>query len=412
MKGFSRVSSVLILFFAGLHAWAQVTRGLGLQPSATSPFVGAWDLIDTASNGISYPGTLIVSQVAANGSFAFTIGGAGGFIGTGTSTGSNLTLNGTYRSLTARWVGVLDPTGTRIDGTWTQSDGQVGTWTATRQGPPPGTPPTLTITLDQYNVPPSDTTPRSVPRVVNTVSASVALTDGGGAPVPNAVVDFKGQPASLAVGGHNHSDTSALEADFFTDGFSAVNSCTTLSDGKCSLTYIVPIAGGGYSLSAWLNTDSSVSDQKSLSVQVPGLVALGSGGCPPPVTGNTYTLTGCTTTHQSSNHYGSPVMVSRVQALASAYYASISALGAILDINDMSLPFGGIFDICVQGSELGCAGASPWNRPHNLHRDGHSMDINHHHRDGTRVKEALLKRIATQLGFYPVTEPNIHYELP
>ena len=104
------------------------------QPGATSPvFVGSWDWIDTASDGSSYPGTMTISQAAVNGGLAWTWIGTG-YSGTGTSTGSTLTLDGAQpqTDLTARWVGVLDSTGRRIDGTWTQSDGQVGTFTATR----------------------------------------------------------------------------------------------------------------------------------------------------------------------------------------------------------------------------------------------------------------------------------------
>ncbi len=75
---------------------------------------------------------MTISQVAANGSFTWTW--IDGWSGTGTITGSTLTFQGAqgWANLTARWVGVLDSTGRRIDGTWTQSDGQVGTFTATR----------------------------------------------------------------------------------------------------------------------------------------------------------------------------------------------------------------------------------------------------------------------------------------
>ena len=120
---------------AGTSATATVALTVDMNCTATfapSPFAGSWNLVDIAQDGESYPGTLVISQVAANGSFAFTIGGAGGLVGTGTSTGSNFTLDGTYRSLRAHWVGVLDPTGTSIGGTWTQSDGQHGSFTATR----------------------------------------------------------------------------------------------------------------------------------------------------------------------------------------------------------------------------------------------------------------------------------------
>ena len=76
---------------------------------------------------------MTISNVASNGSFTWTW--AATYSGTGTIAGSTLTLDGAsggFFGLTAHWVGVLDPTGTRIDGTWKQSDGQVGTFEATR----------------------------------------------------------------------------------------------------------------------------------------------------------------------------------------------------------------------------------------------------------------------------------------
>ena len=121
---------------AGTNAIAQLTVTGDESCTATfensnpSVFVGSWDWTDTASDGSSYPGTMTISQVAVNGSYAWTW--IAGYSGTGTSAGSTLTLNGATAGLTAHWVGVLDPTGKRIDGTWTQSDGQVGTFKATR----------------------------------------------------------------------------------------------------------------------------------------------------------------------------------------------------------------------------------------------------------------------------------------
>src|SRR3989344_6076660 len=59
------------------------------------------------------------------------------WIGAGSTSGSSLTLVANYPAsyLTAQWFGTITNNGNRIEGTWIQSDGQTGTFVATKIGP-------------------------------------------------------------------------------------------------------------------------------------------------------------------------------------------------------------------------------------------------------------------------------------
>ncbi len=174
---------------------------LTAQPSATSPaFVGSWNWTDTASDGSSYSGTMTISQAAANGSLAWTW--AATYSGTGMSTGSTLTLDGAAPEvdLTARWVGMLDPTGRRIDGTWTQSDGQVGTFTATAAPGPPA--PTVMITPMSITFGSAPLSKTKTQRLIiqNTGAPGSTLTGTVNTPLPPFSITLGAGSFSLAAG--------------------------------------------------------------------------------------------------------------------------------------------------------------------------------------------------------------------
>ncbi len=78
------------------------------------------------------------------------------------------------------------------------------------------------------------------------------------------------------------------------------------------------------------------------------------------------------------NHHGTPTFVSKIKALADSVYADSSY---VLRINDMSLKFGGPFDI-----------NNDWDTPHETHREGVQADIDDVDANGTRIDADYLRR--------------------
>lgn len=124
-----------------------------------------------------------------------------------------------------------------------------------------------------------------------------------------------------------------------------------------------------------------------------------------------YSKTRGDATAHPNGFFGTPEMVGKVQEMATQFQAAYP--GYILSFNDMSLPWGGLFDI-----------NHTWDVPHSKHRLGHSMDVNHGAQKpngGTEdifgKKEDKLNRIAGNLGLtrYEASPDRlhdlIHYEL-
>ena len=104
-------------------------------------------------------------------------------------------------------------------------------------------------------------------------------------------------------------------------------------------------------------------------------------------------LTGQTTIHPV-NHYGTYTVVGIIGNMAADYYEET---GIAIGINDMSLPWGGLFDI-----------NNNWSTPHSLHRVGKSVDVDH-----LGVKEDKLDKIAEKRYKCKRLEVDkIHYECP
>ena len=98
-------------------------------------------------------------------------------------------------------------------------------------------------------------------------------------------------------------------------------------------------------------------------VAVPGLSNLAD------VQTNFFRLTGPTGTHPD-NHWGTDSTVTNIQLVALDVF---DTLQATLGINDMSLPQGGMFDIC--GTWNPADGCSLAPKGHVRHRTGTSVDI-------------------------------------
>lgn len=106
--------------------------------------------------------------------------------------------------------------------------------------------------------------------------------------------------------------------------------------------------------------------------------------------------------------YVKPAMSKKLVQLAQEYrnwYHSTTGVWVRLSYNDMSLPWGGIFDF-----------QDNWDCPHELHRVGTSADVNHYCPvDGggasVRVQENKLNTLARALGLIRYEKQEIHYEL-
>jgi hypothetical protein len=133
------------------------------------------------------------------------------------------------------------------------------------------------------------------------------------------------------------------------------------------------------------------------------------------------------------NHHATPEMLNCVNLLA-LEFSSAKTFTYPLLINDMSLPRGGIFDICPTGTTChdgngNVIPANTWGPPHISHRIGRSVDISRNNpvaptqgdpanppgttylvKDGD--DEDLLDFLAERLGLVKVPEGTIHYELP
>ena len=116
-------------------------------------------------------------------------------------------------------------------------------------------------------------------------------------------------------------------------------------------------------------------------VTVPGLVAL-TGGVG-------IILTGSSSTHPQ-NHYGLPLLVSKIQQLALTFHTKYNKN---IYINYMSLPQGGLYDF-----------HNNWAPPHATHREGRTVDINSTTMSGP--EKDFFRQAASKAGFNVTLETN------
>jgi hypothetical protein len=276
------------------------------------------------------------------------------------------------------------------------------------------------ITVDQSGIAPSyvDKMQKGVPATPSCTNVTVHVTDTNNNPMSGAVTNFTTKPYDLTFSGHYHTppaDGSEPSPGKFVDscaGSAANNSCTTEADGSCSVLYRVSETAGEWEIDADVSAQgNSTKAGKTVDVIVPSLVLF-------TPTQNTI-LVGNTTTHPYSN-YGVPDMVSALTAIGESYSIEnqiITGLqGVKLSFNDMSLPFGGMFDVGADWApsiEEARAGSGA----HWYHRNGRAVDVNHGavlQGDTVPVDEHLLDQLFNDLGFIRIPEglKSIHYQLP
>lgn len=127
---------------------------------------------------------------------------------------------------------------------------------------------------------------------------------------------------------------------------------------------------------------------------IPDLVGIGSG--------RGFTLTGALPQHPS-NHFGLPEVNGRLVQLAD-YYAT-DPTREILAYNDMSLVWGGLFDI---GPTPDFPNGLFWQPPHDEHRVGRQIDVGI---PSALRDQARFRGLAHRFGFRveeEVTPPHYH----
>ena len=91
-----------------------------------------------------------------------------------------------------------------------------------------------------------------------------------------------------------------------------------------------------------------------------------------------------------SNHWGTAAMVQAIRDMARAYFLEYQEK---LEINDISLKDGGLFDICQN-----------WETPHRSHRKGKNVDIESKNMDDDQ--KDYFRLIADNVDVDAVLEPN------
>jgi hypothetical protein len=235
-----------------------------------------------------------------------------------------------------------------------------------------------------------------------------------GTPLPNKQVKIETSFTSQS-GGHQHTNGTIelppglKQGWFFGQGQQKVNPITliTNADGLAIIdSFIASQASGKFLITARMQNDTTVFDTVNIQVKVPGFVEFG--------TGDYWYLTGSIPNHPS-NHWCVQTMKDSLSAALKDFYDwSGTKKGGDqpikLGINDMSLPWGGYFDL---NANFDSDALKP---SHSFHRVGLSVDINNtadgdiRYEDGTLTdKGKELRNIMKRYGGKKYPETPIHF---
>ncbi len=193
-------------------------------------------------------------------------------------------------------------------------------------------------------------------------AAVVVCLDNGATGIPNQNVTLRVFSSTSNTGGHvdaTHSGSRPIGRLDKTNG-------VTGQDGCFYTKYMTPHISGFVTIEA---AASGLEKHKEVLVGLPGLSEL--------TEGDNYKLIGDDSYHPR-NHYGSAEIIVGIPAIADAYKVRFYGDNSIpedekLGINDISLIFGGKFDLKKDG-----ALKPDWHnlsRIHKYHREGNSVDI-------------------------------------
>lgn len=278
------------------------------------------------------------------------------------------------------------------------------------------------LTLDLFPSFPDTIWPTLLPSGSHDNTALVEPKVSSPAPAGGCVVNLDVEPVSAK--GHSTGHTPGIypkdKAGKMEMGGKAITSCTIpegettcrATDGSISpVIYTAPEISGEEKITATLK-DTGEKASKSIFTMVPDLGPLSSL--------QFYRPTGQTGDHPD-NHYGTNDTIFNIQGMAQDYFdlCDEDICNETLGINDMSLPWGGLFD--VNGD---------WKSPHGMivgvekHRIGKAVDIDRCAQ--TLVMQDYLDKIAKKHSGKRIVEealevpgcegpadtPRIHYDFP
>jgi hypothetical protein len=226
-------------------------------------------------------------------------------------------------------------------------------------------------------------------------TTSTIMVTATNPPPEGCTVNFKVEPVENS-GGHSHHDDSRRKG-------TVTPPTLTIPAGSLEPVYAL------YSSSDISGQEKIIAEvngvkkgETTIQVKVPDLMPLDSLSW--------YNLTGADAiSSHPANHYGTNSTKVAVYNMASDYWNEIRTR---LGINDMSLEWGGLFDVNEN-----------WSSPHSLHRTGESVDIDRC-ADGVLVNQKRLDKIALRYDGERIVEealrpppcsgpadtPRIHYE--
>jgi hypothetical protein len=218
----------------------------------------------------------------------------------------------------------------------------------------------------------------STANVPATLSFFVAVVDQFGRIVPNSDITIVYDPVANS-GGHQHHDASRPKGQYEPE------SGNTGPDGYLPVTYTAPEASGLIFSVFTCHTPSGGPCSPSIG-NVDVSIDLEAANC-----GN---QVGQTATHPTNN-YALPSLQAACSSALDDYTARYP--GSTLTYNDMSLPWGGLFDI-----------DATWAPPHGGHRWGENADFEHDFVPVSRRR--VLRQIIRNAGF-SIFDEGDHWHL-
>lgn len=257
-------------------------------------------------------------------------------------------------------------------------------------------PPTVRPDLPQNTVL-TGTLANRLSRATATATVKTCPPPGGGSPDSVQVFFEVQRPTTLAeFGGHSHvsghpigtpSTATCLVTAFDAQGI-----------GSCSVTYRAPVVSGTEKIVASAPNFVDTTPDIKVKIEVPDLMNLAE------IRTNFFRLTGQTGTHPD-NHWGTLETTLKAQLLALDFFAQF---GAKIGINDMSLPAGGLFDICgTWNPGDGCTltrtdgSTTTIKKGHFWHRTGRGVDVDR--------GACLDPNLTGQCGKFAITDLAFEY---